>query len=100
MPLGRGGSTPWWVGRFDDVIGARVRQKLSPEASIMPEASPQGSGEIEFLGPLRWGSLTNVQGDVFYPLLGTLGILIPDSFPQAYGGVEHSFRGLRMRDCG
>jgi hypothetical protein len=53
-----------------------------------------------FLGPLRWGSLTNVQGAVFYPLLGTLGILIPDSSPRAYGGLEHSFRGLRTSNCG
>jgi hypothetical protein len=44
--------------------------------------------------------LTNQQGAVFYPLLGTLGILIPDSSPRACGGVEHSFRGLRTRDCG
>jgi hypothetical protein len=31
-------------------------------------------------GPLTVGHfLTNVQGAVFYPLLGTMGILIPDS---------------------
>jgi hypothetical protein len=48
-PSGRGGSVSWGVGRFDDVIGAWARRKLSPEASIMPEASLQGSGEIEFV---------------------------------------------------
>jgi hypothetical protein len=33
-----------------------------------------------FLSPLRWADLTIVQGTVFYLLLGTLGILIPDTF--------------------
>jgi hypothetical protein len=58
----------------------------------MPEASPQGSARDRvcrlrlerlthcqsFLGPLWWAILTNVQGAVFYPLLGTPGILIPN----------------------
>jgi hypothetical protein len=65
---------------------------MSPEMPIVPEASLQGLGEIEFAvralsgqhavsafwGPYD-GVLTNVQGAVFYPLLGTLGILIPDT---------------------
>jgi hypothetical protein len=46
------------------------------------------------------GALTVVQGVVFYHPLGTLVILIPDSSPRPYGGVEHSFRGLRTSDCG
>jgi hypothetical protein len=33
---------------------------------------------VFFWGPYD-GALTNVQGAVFYPLLDTLGILIPDS---------------------
>jgi hypothetical protein len=88
--------------------------EMSPETPIVPEASPQGLGEIEFVvrALSGWHAVSafwvpyggsfslNVQGVVFYPLLGTLGILIPDSSLRAYGGVEHSFRGLRTRDCG
>jgi hypothetical protein len=33
---------------------------------------------LVLLGPLWWADLTNVQGDIFYPLLGTLG-MIPDN---------------------
>jgi hypothetical protein len=37
------------VGRFDDVMGARARRKLSPETPISPETFPQGSGvEVDF----------------------------------------------------
>jgi hypothetical protein len=74
--------TPRWLGRNGE---------MSSEAPIVPEASPQGSGEIEFavctlsgwhavsafLGP--YSGPTNVQSVVFYPLLATLGILIPDT---------------------
>jgi hypothetical protein len=49
MPLGARWKRVVGVGRFDDVIGAWARRKLPPEASIMPEASLQGSGEIEFV---------------------------------------------------
>jgi hypothetical protein len=35
------------VGRFDDIMGARTKQKLPPEASISPEIFSQGSGGIE-----------------------------------------------------
>jgi hypothetical protein len=34
------------------------------------------------------------------PSVGYPGILIPDSSARAYGGVEHSFRGLRTSDRG
>jgi hypothetical protein len=80
--------TPW---------GLRRGREMSPEVPILPETSPQGSGRMEFvvraasdwhvvrafgepilLGPYG-GALTVVQGVVFYRLLGTLGILIPDS---------------------
>jgi hypothetical protein len=61
----RGGSSA-----FDDTIGLGRGGEISPETPIVPEASPQGSGEIEFavhafermtrcqcfLGPLRWAS--------------------------------------------
>jgi hypothetical protein len=37
------------VGRFDDVMGAQARWKLSPEVPISPETFPQGSGvEVDF----------------------------------------------------
>jgi hypothetical protein len=35
------------VGRFDDIMGARVRRKLSPEAPISSETFPQGSDGTE-----------------------------------------------------
>jgi hypothetical protein len=35
------------VGRFDDVMGAQARWKLSPEAPISPETFSQGSGWME-----------------------------------------------------
>jgi hypothetical protein len=34
------------IGRFDDVTGARARQKMSSEAPISLETFPQGLGEI------------------------------------------------------
>jgi hypothetical protein len=56
------------------------------------------------LSVLFWGPNDRVsikeQGAMFYPLLGTLDILIPDSSPRACGGVEHSFRGLRTSNYG
>jgi hypothetical protein len=75
VPLGRGGKhvtggraplmTPQGLGRDGEV---------SPETRIVPEASPQGSSEIEFvvsriewltccqcfLGPRRWADVANV----------------------------------------
>jgi hypothetical protein len=35
------------VGHFDDVMGARARWEMPPEASISPETFPQGSGGME-----------------------------------------------------
>jgi hypothetical protein len=67
---------------------------MSPEMLIVPKAFMQGSGEIKFViralsgwhavsafwVPYSGLLLTIVQGAVFYPLLGTLGILIPDRY--------------------
>jgi hypothetical protein len=35
------------VERFDDIMGAWVRQKLPPEAPMSPETFPHGSGGVE-----------------------------------------------------
>jgi hypothetical protein len=35
------------VERFDDVMGARARQKLPHEAPMSPETFPHGSGGVE-----------------------------------------------------
>jgi hypothetical protein len=70
--------------------GLRQGEKMSPEAPVLPETSPQGSGGMEFViraasdwhairafgestlrGPYN-GALAIVQGAVFYRLLGTL----------------------------
>jgi hypothetical protein len=36
-------------GAFDDAVGLGRGGEISPKTSIVPEASPQGSGEIEFV---------------------------------------------------
>jgi hypothetical protein len=35
------------VGRFDDIMGAWARRKMSPEAPISPKTFPQGSDGME-----------------------------------------------------
>jgi hypothetical protein len=101
-------------GAFDDAAGAQVRRRDVARDVYRARGLSERLGQDRvcrsrlerltccqcFLGPLRWAYLTNMQGAVFYPLLGTLGILIPDSSLRAFGGVEHSFRGLRTRDYG
>jgi hypothetical protein len=104
----RGGS-----GAFDDATGARARRRDVARDAYRARGLSARLGRDRvchsclewltgcqyFLGPLRWADLTIVHGAVFYPLLDTLGILILDNSPRAYRGVEHSFRGLKMRDC-
>jgi hypothetical protein len=50
VPLGRGGNVPRG-GRALLMIpqGLGRGKEMSPEMPIMPEASPHGSGEIEFV---------------------------------------------------
>jgi hypothetical protein len=78
---------------FDDVVGAWARRRdVARDAyharglSARLERDRVCHSCLErltccqcFLGPLWWGYLINMQGAVFYPLLGTLGILIPDN---------------------
>jgi hypothetical protein len=51
VPLGRDGNAPRGEERafFMTSRGLRRGGEMSPETPIVPEASPQGSGEIEFV---------------------------------------------------
>jgi hypothetical protein len=49
VSLGRGKSKLRGSGAFDDITGARARQKMPPKAPISPETIPQGSGGMEFV---------------------------------------------------
>jgi hypothetical protein len=80
-------------GAFDDTAGARARWRDVARYAYHARGLSTRLGRDRvcrshlerrtccqcFLGPLRWASLTNVQSAVFYPLLGTLSILVPDS---------------------
>jgi hypothetical protein len=106
------------LGCFDDVMGARVRRKLPPEAHISPKTFPQGSGGMEVGSRLRAtdtpsaplacrfyrGPYDGVFGKCarcrILPSVGYPGILIPDGSPRACGGVVNSSRGLRTSDRG
>jgi hypothetical protein len=92
VPLGQGGNAPWGLGTFDDVTGAQARQIDVTRDTYRARGLFARLRQDRvchlclerltlcqcFLGPLQWASLTNVHGAVFYYLLGTLGILIPD----------------------
>jgi hypothetical protein len=52
VPLGRGGNAPrGWRGRVPLMTprGLGRDREMSPDTPIVPEVSPQGSGEIEFV---------------------------------------------------
>jgi hypothetical protein len=78
---------------FDDAAGARARWRDVAQDAYHARGLSARLGRDRvchsrherltccqcFLGPLRWADLTNVQGAIFYPLLGTLSILIPNN---------------------
>jgi hypothetical protein len=103
VSLGRDGSRPRRSSALMMSRGFRRSGKMSPEVSISPETSPQGSGEMEFvvrvasdwhvvrafggsglLGPLRWG-FSDRAGWRILPSVGYPSILIPNSSPEPMG---------------
>jgi hypothetical protein len=48
-PSGEGETCREGSGTIDDTRGLRRDREKSPEMPIVPEASPQGSGEMEFV---------------------------------------------------
>jgi hypothetical protein len=88
-----GPEAPKPLGAFDDAVGARARWRdvardayRAQDLFARLERDRVCHSRLEwltcyqcFLGPLWWADLTNVQGVVFYLLLDTLGILIPNT---------------------
>jgi hypothetical protein len=118
MSLRWGGSELRGSGIFDDSTGARVRRRnVARGTHLARDLSARlrwdevyclchkrltcchAFGESTLLGLLWWGFNDHI-GCHISSSVGCPSILIPDSSPRACGGVEHSFRGLRMSNHG
>jgi hypothetical protein len=117
MSLGRGGSKlrglgdlmmSWGLGRGGKMPPRRLsrsrpfhKARVGWSLSFVPQVTDMLSVPwwASFTGALRWGFNDRV-GCRILPSVGYPSILMPDSSPRAYGGVEHSFKDLRTSDRG